>query len=216
MTRSLLILLIASTTALADNVVLPVPPTDLISLLAPAPEGWKVVKSRAGNVFSGNLISIADRQFELVPPQAPDGSKPEKSVLTIQLTDTGKAPQRLAIFDPATAGQSLSTIAGFPAIKVPEPGGDKALILIKGRLLLSVQGRNAKPDVVDRYITQAVALIQKTQLPQQPVPDITKPLSYIEEIVDELNPKLSRKFKASAAIAVEVDPNAPRPVVNFQ
>jgi hypothetical protein len=200
------VLLLTTLPAFAEKVILPLSPPALLALLAPAPENWKLIKSKASNVYSGNLICVADRQFESVPPDTDTGSKKEKMVLTVQLTDTGKASNRIAIFDPKQAGAVINMMEGFPFLKIPAISGEKTLLLVDGRFILSIELPGSEKGIVEKYIKETIKLIKKSSNLEETVVETGKPLTYDEESVDELNPSLNRKFQSSALPAVETNP----------
>jgi hypothetical protein len=211
---TLLLLLLTSLSAFAEKVILPLSPSTLLSFLAPAPESWIMVKSKAGNVYSGNLICIADRTFELASADTQAESKKEKRVLTVQLTDTGKASSRLSMFNPLQAGSTLTMLEGFPLIKVPSTTGEKMFLLISGRFILAAEVSGSDKTTLEKYLKKTIQLIKKSSNLNEISVEMGKPLTYTEEFVDELNPKLNRKFQSSALPAFEIDPPTQSPITN--
>lgn len=196
------ILIAVALPGLRAATVLPVPPAELLSLLAGPPDGWEMKKSQADTVFSGNLVATATRVFEEIPQPDATGAEPEAQLgrLTIQLMDTGRAADRTAMFASATG-----EFAGYPAMSSGTGDSQTVTLLVAQRFLLSVAAADAPTALVAKWTTDCAKQIAAAAggLTSKPAPD--GPMSYTSAHVDELDPTKSRSHEAGTAGAVELE-----------
>src|SRR6188768_3101601 len=96
------------------EIVLSLPPAELIRLLPPAPENWKLTTSSARSEITSQpaLQTIATRDYLYVPPPTPPGAEqtpgepaPPKRT-RIMLFDTGFDTESFFVFQNFTPGST--------------------------------------------------------------------------------------------------------------
>lgn len=180
----------------------PVRAPELLNWLPAAPANWRLESSIGQSMFGGSNkpVTIISRHYQYVPPPVQPGEKPPEVKLTnilMVLTDTAYVPDSLRLFAVADqlAGKpniEFKRILGYPAILTRRSTGDNiVMLLLGGRMTLTVSGNSDQKDVIDWLGHLPLAdLDRKAQAaPRAPF----KGNSYSEMFVNQLNPKQNRE-----------------------
>ncbi|PTX94832.1 hypothetical protein DB346_22765 [Verrucomicrobia bacterium LW23] len=185
--------------------VLPESPQKLLKFFPPGPSGWELRKSQANNLFSGNLIAIAKREYARPKSSSTNAQAGADRMLRIQLTDTGRAAERIAIFETSEAERDASkSLAGFPAMRVQESGRVTTTILIARRWIVTFELPSDAESEAQPWLISCAKAVEKAaaEVPEKVAP-VNGEITYLAETVDELHPARSRSHQATVAGAVD-------------
>jgi hypothetical protein len=198
--RLLLLALLLLPLALRAEPHAPVHAGELLKLLPPAPDGWKLDSSVAKNSFSGWANSQASRKYTgpALPPAAEGAPARGPQKVSLDLMDTGLFPGFLAPFQnfqpaPANGGVERLLIGQRPAIRSVGAQGNEVLqILLANRFILKINLENAAPGAAVDWLRRLNAAPLDALTNAGPT-TLTEPLDMY--VLDELNPKKSRTYK---------------------
>lgn len=194
----------------------PVPASELIRWLPPAPENWELVSSIGRSMFAAadKPATMISRHYKFVPPPVPPGETPPEVKLTnirLLLTDTAYSPDLLGMFSgiDQMAGKSdnyeFKRLAGLPMILTRRRSGENiAIILLGGRMTLTVCGNSDEKDLLAWMKHLPLAELQKKSLDAPRTP--FKGTSYLEKFVNQLDPKKNRE------VVISINPETSHPV----
>ena len=197
----------------------PVPASELLGWLPPAPENWVILSSLGRSILSvtNKPVTLISRQYKFVPPPVPPGQPQPEVKLTdilLVLTDTAYSPDLLGMFASLDqkANQSdnyeFKRLAGLPVILSRQESGDTtALILLGGRMTLVVSGNSDAKDLLAWMEHLPLEELQRKSFGALRTP--FKGTSYLEKFVNQLNPKENRE--ALAGFTLENTPSLEQP-----
>lgn len=176
---------------------LPASPRDLLPALPATPQDWKLVASQGQNYYSEWLQTEVQRKYEQVlPPNAPASSTPEKT--HVRITDTAYWPAANRMFlntEPLDekSGISRSEWRGMPLIEIPPADGNPLIVKLwfKKRYIMTLFLWGQKSKDAEKWLRLIdFALLEK--IPDKGEKVLPQPMTI--QCVDELHPEESRSF----------------------
>ena len=201
----------------AKEIVLSLPPADLINLLPPPPENWKLTTSSARSEITAHpaLQTIATRDYVFVPPFTPNGEQTASDSAPIKKTqivliDSGFAPavffafQKFKSKSPGTAGTKKYLIEKMKVIETVRGNKRSVSVAVSDRFLVAfiTENQNEKETATWLKLLNLPALLSASQIaPKSEIPKDSLLVAAIDELQPETNqaslvPYLSKKEEA--------------------
>jgi len=195
------LLVCAVTPVSAGESILPAQPAEILKLLPKTPEGWKLLQSRAENLYSDWIFTEAFREFESLPqtdPAKPNEPPPPPGRTRLRVTDTGYWPAANTMFSNFTPGTqspegiSKKMFGKYPMLSVKLPGGsERGIVWVKNRFVVVVELENQKPTAMDDWL-KAIDLAGLDNVPDGKERKLPSPMRLT--VFDEMRPANNRTY----------------------
>lgn len=198
----------APSSELTRELVLALPPAELLRAFPAVDPEWQMTSSTANNFFSDWVMAVAERKYKReAPPESGasgTGARKPPMLLRIRVSDTGRWPGFTTAFSQtAAAGADALQIDGMPAIK-RSPGETKESIrlLINRRFIVQIDTENQPAGAAEAW-AKRLDFSRLRAVPDSKERNVPNPV--IISRIDEFRPEKNSTYPLHWATAEDLE-----------